>query len=357
MARIPFFGRLAATALAAVLGIAGLASNASALVLNVFTDPHPPMCCGTIGFAFAGNKFVGSVQTDGSGVLYSTDLTGGNVQIFAPTISIPGGNPASEHFVASSLGLGGFPSRDVYVAAGNGIMHINNAGTTGSLFVTGLASPVRGILFDSIGTFGGDMLVTTNGGQIYRVNSAGTPTLLASVGEDTEGLDIAPLGSKFAGHDGELIVASEGSGLLRAIKSNGQVTVLNPNQPIAGAEELTFVPLNLGSSGNPVEGFYGADYTENVVKGDVSQFTGFLGDVIVTGEFTHIVSRVHWNGTSFEITNLGSFPSQPEDGIFVTAAIITPIPTPSVPGPAPLMLLGSGLALLGGLSWRRSRRS
>jgi hypothetical protein len=310
-----------------VLGVLGLAVHApvaAGLTLSVFTNPHPVVSGGTIGFAYAGNKFVGSVQADGFNVLYSTDLTGGNVQVFAPTVSIPGGSVASEHFVASSLGLGGFPSRDVYVAAANGIIHIDNAGTSGNTFVTGLASPVRGILFDAIGTFGGDMLVTTFGGQIYRVNSAGTAALLASVGEDTEGMDIAPLGAGFAGHDGELIVASEGSGLLRAITTAGVVTALNPGNPIPSAEELTFVPLNLGASGDPVEGFYGSNYTPNVVKGDVSQFTGFLGDVIVTGEVTHLVHRVHWNGTSFEITTLGSFPNQPEDGIFVTAAIINP---------------------------------
>src|SRR5215475_4549182 len=105
---------------------------------------HLTVAAGTIGFAFAGNKFVGSVQADGSHVLYQTDLNGGNVQLFAPTVTIPGGSVSSEHFVASSLGLGGFPGRDVYVASGTSIIHINNAGTASNVLVTGLASPVRG---------------------------------------------------------------------------------------------------------------------------------------------------------------------------------------------------------------------
>jgi hypothetical protein len=41
-------------------------------------------------------------------------------------------------------------------------------------------------------------------------------TLLASTGEDTEGLDIAPL-TVFGLFVGQLFVASEGSGLIRAI--------------------------------------------------------------------------------------------------------------------------------------------
>ena len=138
------------------------------------------------------------------------------MQLFAPTVVLAP-NPSSEHFVSSSLGLGGFPSRDVYVANANGVMHITNDGTSSNLFVTGLVGDVRGITFDSIGTFGHDMLVTTTAGSVYRVDNAGTPALLASVGEDTEGLDVAPLGNNFSVFDGQLIVASEGSGTLRPL--------------------------------------------------------------------------------------------------------------------------------------------
>jgi hypothetical protein len=357
---------VAGAILASVVMALAMAGQAVALTLNVFTDPHPTMCCGTIGFAYIGDGFVGSVQTDGFNVLYRTDVNGANVQVFAPTVAIAA-NPSSEHFVASSLGLGGFPNRDVYVASGAGIVHIDHAGAAGTPAITSvngsggstLASAVRGILFDAIGTFGNDMLVTTIGGQIYRVDSAGAATLLASVGEDTEGLDIAPLGA-FGPYSGQLIVASEGSGLLRAITTGGVVTVINPNSPIAGAEELTFVPLNLGASGNPVEGFYGANYTPNVVKGNASEFASMLGDIIVTGEFTHLVWNVHWDGTQAVNTSIGSFPNQPEDGIFVTAAIINPCERDQVcniPEPDSLALLAAALlASAVGVGVARRRR-
>lgn len=346
-----------------VLGVAVLAAgkaNGTTITFNPFTDPHPTptATAGTIGFSYAGDMFVGSVQLDGSGVLYSCDLNGGSVAAFAPSIAVAAGPPtaSSEHFVAGSLGLGGFPSRDIYVASGlNGILHINHAGTASSTFVTGLGGYVRSILFDHVGTFGNDMLVATSLGNIYRITSGGVPTLLASVGEDTEGMDIAPTGAgaNFGPYNGQLIVCSETSGFLRAVTPGGLVTIINPNNLITSAEEASFVPLDLGLSGNPVEGMYGANYTENVLKATVSQFTGLQGDLIVTGETTHQVNRVHWNGSSFAFTNVGSFSAQPEDGLFVTSAHII---GGNLPEPASLVLFGAYLLGLRRYLRRRDRR-
>lgn len=355
-----------------LVAAAMLSSGAASAAINLteFVNPHNtiPNLGGTIGFAYVGNGFVGSVQADGSNVLYRTNTTGGAVTLFAPSVSIPGGSPSSEHYVASSLGLGGFPNRDVYVAAGGRIIHIDNAGTTGNDFITSvngsagntLGSAVRGILFDSIGSWNNDMLVTTNAGLVYQVDSGGHAVQIANTGEDTEGLDIAPLGT-FGSHEGDLIVASEGSGSLRAIDQGGGITLLNAGNALPGAEELTFVPLNLGASGNSVEGFYGANYTPNVLHAAASEFTGMLGDIVVTSETGHGVFRVHWNGTGVDISQIGQFSSQPEDGIFVTAAIVNPCPpgqscNPSpTPEPGSLWLLGAGIAA--GLLRLRARRT
>jgi PEP-CTERM motif len=329
--------------------LSGSVVYASSIALNTFVSAANIGAVmgssATIGFAFAGNKFVGSVQRDGTNVLFQTDLNGGNVAQFAPTVSLAG-TPSAEHFVTSSLGLGGFPSRDIYVASANGIVHITNNGASSNSFVSGLTGTVRGILFDAVGTFGGDMLVTTNAGSVYRINSAGTPTQIASTGEDTEGLDIAVSGP-FAG---DLIVASEGSGNIRAINPATGL-IATPLATVSGAEELTFVPLNLGASGNPVEGFYGANYPVDIQKADASSFAGLQGDIIVTGEFTHLVTDLHFDGAKYVAIPFGNFPSQPEDGIFVTAAIVNP--GPSVPEPSTLALLGCGLASLALIRRRR----
>jgi hypothetical protein len=292
----------------------------------------------TIGFAYAGDKFVGSVYFGANNnQLYSTDLNGGSVQKFGSPIA----GFSGEIYVGSSLGIGGWGPRDVYAGseALGQVTTISHDGSAQGVFASGLVGGVRSIAFDPFGLYGFDMLVATNAGRIYRINSSGTPTQLASVGEDAEGLSFAPQGfGPFAA--GTLFVASEGSGSIRAITPAGTVTTAVSG--IGGAEMLSFVPLNLGSSGNPVEGFYAASFPSNIVRAPASDFAPFIGDAIVTTEFSHRVVQIHWNGSAFVTTDLGAFPNQPEDGIFVTADIIRP----PVPEPASVGLLLAGLVWL-----------
>jgi len=67
-------------------------------------------------------------------------------------------------------------------------------------------------------------------------------------------------------------------------------------------------------------------------------------DIIVTGETTGDVSDVHWNGSQFVVSNVGSFGSypsnQPEDGVFVTQAMV------QTPEPDTVSLVAAGLGLL-----------
>lgn len=298
----------------------------------------------TIGFAFAGDKFVGSVYFGANNnQLYSTDLNGKNVAKFGP--AIPGAS--GEIYVSSSLGLGGFPSRDIYAAQNNNIFHIDHNGTAGSTFnTTGLNGNVRGIAFDPYGLYGNDMLVTTTSGNVYRVNKDGQSTLLASVGEDTEGLDFAP--QKFGNFaQGTLFVASENSGSIRAIAPNGTFETV---ATVPSGEMLSFVPLTLGSSGSPLEGFYAARFPVSVVKAGASEFQSLLGDAVVTSETGNAIYQVHWNGSTFETNSLGSFGGQPEDGIFVTDKILHPVPEPST-----YAMLAVGLGAIGFAARRRRR--
>jgi len=338
---------------AAVLAGCLVCSTAHGVTMSPFT-PNNPIGGGPIGWTFAGNKFVGSildtVAQPGTNLLYSTDLTGnsvtpfGGTQVLAPTYG-------QEHFVASSFGLGGFAVGDVFAASGNNIVHYSNAGVSTGNFISGstggIVGDVRGIMFDTVGTFGNDMIVTTHAGNVYRVNSAGVPTLIASTGEDTEGADICPTNGTWGTFNGWLFVGSENSGTIRAIKPGAYTMVSVATVP--SAEQVSFVPMNLGASGSPLEGMYSANWGVNVLKAGTSEFTGMQGDLIVTGETN---STIYQLSSGNAPVSVGTFPNQPEDGIFVTADILSA--DSSIPEPTSLSLLVIGTCAA---TLRRCRRT
>ncbi len=293
----------------------------------------------TIGFAYAGDRFVGSVYYGtNNNQLYQTDLNGGSVMAFGGPIS----GFSGEIYVSSSLGIGGFGPRDVYAGseATGTVVRLAHDGSAQGVFASSLVGGVRSIAFDPYGLYGNNMIVATNQGNVYAVSNTGVASLLANVGEDAEGLSFAP--QTFGTYaKGTLFVASEGSGSLRAIAPNGSVNTVVSG--LYGAEMVSFVPLNLGSSGNPVEGFYAASYPTDIQKAAASEFVAYKGEAIITGETGHQVWRLAWdNGSSSYVSSvLGAFPGQPEDGVFVTADVIRP------PVPEP----GAWALLLAGLPW------
>ncbi len=311
----------------------------------------------TIAFNYTGSGFVGSVYFGpDNNELYSTNLTGGNVTQFGQ--SIPGFS--GEVVVGVGLGQAGFGKGAVYAGNGSGnqIFLVPSSGPPVLFGSTGNPENIRQIFFDPGTSFGGKMLVTTSSGRIYTFDSSGHPTLLASIGADTEGMDIAS--SAYGKFAGQLLVASEGTTLINAVSPTGVVTTLQSSSggpvSIPLAETVSVVPTNLGSSGNPIEGFYVANYPVDIQKAAASEFASYLGDAIVTSEFgsSSPLWDLHYNGDTlgtFTVTQIGTLPDQSEDGIFVTAARITHL----APEPASLVLLGSGLGALGLLSRRRRR--
>ncbi len=317
----------------------------------------------TIAFNYAGNKFVGSVYFgNDNNQLYQTNLTGGGVTQFGGPI--PGAS--AEVVIGASLGQGGFAAGDIYTAseANTQIYHLANSGGSPTLFATlpGSAGAVRQIFFDPGSSFGGNMLVTTTAGQVFSVTSAGASSLIASVGEDTEGMDIAT--SAWGPFAGDLIVGSENSGTVRLINpTTHAVTVVGNAGAFPGAETISAIPLSLDGT-DPLQGFYVSNYASNIQFAAASQFVtqGLLGDVIVTDEFGGSTAwDVHYNSgpgtfTITPFTFTGNQISQFEDGIFVTPQRISES-GPGAPEPSSLLLLGTGILGFGAYLKRKRKLS
>jgi hypothetical protein len=277
----------------------------------------------TIAFNFAGNKFVGSVYTGtDNNQLYSTNLAGGAVTQFGQPI--PGAS--SEVVVGAALGVnqGSWTPGDIYAGSqANGqIYHFAGTGGAPTLFATVPSGNVRQVFFDPGSSFQGNMVVTTSVGNIYQITNAGNVSLLASVGEDTEGMDIAT--SAWGPYAGDLLVSSEVSGTIRLISPSGQIKVVGSVGLFPHAETISFVPLNLDAN-DPLQGFYVANYPTDIQFAPATNFTGLLGDAVVTSESGGSIAwDVHYNSgagtfTKTQFTFTGNQITQFEDGIFVTA--------------------------------------
>jgi len=292
-----------------------------------------------IAFNYAGNKFVGSLYPSDP-QLYQTNLTGGGVQAFGTPV--PGASGEIVLGVSTkSFGTAG----DVYAGSESGtqIYHYANSGGSPTLFATlpGGAGDIRQIFFDPGSSFGGNMLVTTSSGQIYQVTSTGSFSLLANIGADTEGMDIA--GSAWGPYAGQLLVGSEGTGDLNLISNTGFVTQVGTADEFPGAETVSFVPTTLDSS-DPLQGFYVANYAQNIQFAAASNFLSLEGDAVVTDEVGgSTMWDVHYDSGSGNFvktpfTFTGNSISQFEDGIFVTGQREIVIGG-TVPEPSTIILL------------------
>src|SRR6266404_4102966 len=143
-----------------------------------------------------------------------------------------------------------FTRRDVFVTLGTQVFKA--APPTATLFATlpGCTSTDHsGITFDHFGTFGFDMIVTCQQGNVYRVNGNGTATLIANVfasgpltDGEIEGPAVVPIG--FGPHGGEIWVADESNDAVHAIKNNndGTYTVTQSILSHVATESVSVIP-------------------------------------------------------------------------------------------------------------------
>ena len=259
----------------------------------------------------------------------------GNVSLFA---TLPGFGSCREKYMTiapSQSASAGFTPRDVFATEGDQVFRVDSSGTV-TLFATlpgCVASDHNGITFDHFGTYGFDMIVTCQMGNVFRVNGSGTVTHIATIfpggGGTVEGPSVVP--PNFGPHGGEIWAADENNNAVHTVGLPPSYTVTQNVLSHIDAEGVYVIP-------NPPctycgNAFYLAEQQLNqlVWSYPLSDFTGLGGNVIVTSEQGGTgadTSLVTFNGVGYVQTSFGPrIPGTNEGASFVDCAVPTATPT------------------------------
>jgi hypothetical protein len=250
--------------------------------------------------------------------------------VVTPFATIPGNvGECKERYMAISPGLGGWAPTDIYLTDGTLVYKIPTGGGVGTLFTTvpDCGYDHSGITFDHVGTtFGFDMIVTCDNGIVARINPAGTVNEFAfQAGTALEGPVVAPL--TFGTFAGQILAANDDGGKVWAIKNDGTFTLAFS---WAGAESVHVIPPVPCPFATTGKAFFSALQQENqVVAFPTTDFVGFGGDVIVTSETGHGITKIHWNGSGYNQMTFDTTGGGYEGSAFADCSIPSPTPTPT----------------------------
>ena len=249
--------------------------------------------------------------------------------VVTPFATVPGNiGECKERYMAISPGLGGWAPTDIYLTDGTLVYKIPNLGGAGTLFATvpDCGYDHSGITFDHVGTFGFDMIVTCDNGIVARINPAGVVNEFAfQPNTALEGPLVAPL--SFGPFGGQVLAASDDAGKVWAIKNDGTFTLAFS---WAGAESVHLipdVPCPFSTSGKAF--FSALQQQQQVVAFPATDFLGFGGDIIVPSEQGLGITKIHWNGSSYDQMTFDTAGGGYEGSAFVDCSIPSPTPTPT----------------------------
>jgi RHS repeat-associated protein len=197
--------------------------------------------------------------------------------------------------------IGGFKAGEMFTGSGVGgvIVRISPDGTqvlNPWVRLPGESGLLRGQLYiDRTGIFGGDLIVATTTGAIWRVSSAGAASRLANVGVPPEGLITVPADPlRYGPWAGKIVTGSEDAARIFAIDTAGNVSFF----------DLGIAPEHIKLA-TPNENYFGVDFSSQTLWGiPAPELSSMTGDLLIGEEFPGNLWQVHWNGSRFETTRI-----------------------------------------------------
>ena len=230
------------------------------------------------------------VAQDGSRTQFS-NVSGLTDEVYIATARDEGGGKSIGGFIAGEMFTGsGVPGVIVRISPdGNTVRNpwVQLPGESGLL---------RGQLYiDRTGVFGGDLIIATTSGNIWRVTNAGVPTKLANVGVPPEGLVTLPTDTFHYGPwAGKIVTGSENSGRIFTIDPQGVLTFFDFG---IFSEHIKLVGAG--------ENYFGVDFgTSRLLGIPAAELAGMVGDLLIGEESPGNLWQIHWNGTRFEGTKI-----------------------------------------------------
>jgi hypothetical protein len=196
--------------------------------------------------------------------------------------------------------VGGFVTGDLFV--GNGIdgqiVRITDDGATIINPWVDLPGAANGLLrgsmyVDRTGIYGGDLIAVTTGGEVWRITSAGVPTLLADLDVHLEGVVVVPnVPVRFGPLAGKIIAGAEEQVNIHAFDDTGLVATYMLGVAV---EDIDYVEAR--------ENFFGVNFGSSRLLGAAgSELLSINGDIMLTQETVPVgnsgLSRVNFDGTN-----------------------------------------------------------
>lgn len=200
------------------------------------------------------------------------------------------------------MSRGGFVGGELFTSTGvaGAIARVNASGATVQnpwVTLPGETGAIGGLYLDRTGVYGGDLIVVTTTGSVWRVNAAAEATMVASLATRLAGVTTVPEDpDRYGPWSGKILAGAKDLSLVYAINALGEASTVQLDvQP----HDIDVVPAQ--------ENFYAVDGVGRKLWGaSDGAFAGIIGDILVTQQAPGVIKRLRWNGIEFEATELAA---------------------------------------------------